>query len=80
MRVFAIFALFEPHPDLRIPEEEPAAKRFMNPTFQLLQRLTRLLRHSCNRLQPDLLPTLHEKWTLPVLYPPSKFKNPEKVA
>ena len=39
-QAFALRALFEPCPDLRIPEEESEANRFMSSTIQLLRRLT----------------------------------------
>ena len=36
IQVFEIFANFVTHPDLRIPEEEPEANRYMNTNFQFL--------------------------------------------
>ena len=39
-QAFALRALFEPCPDLRIPEEESEANRFMSSTIQSLRRLT----------------------------------------
>jgi|TARA_B110000263_G_scaffold132362_1_gene115027 hypothetical protein len=36
IQVFENCANFAPHPDLRIPEEEPEANRNMNANFQLL--------------------------------------------